>query len=173
MHTNMGFNHYELFMNIINSSFLLQDPRSFGFTQNSCIFLPNKESCRKSYWCWVRERWIRLLSYSRLSALCWKPPFSFSVEGIDPNFKMESQNKRTPLHVAAEAGYQEVCHMLVQVRANANELVLTYPKIQNLSKFINLYNFISSLKHKRELCNSSQISFAYTIVTYQDVSRLV
>uniref|UniRef100_A0A671QEK8 Histone-lysine N-methyltransferase EHMT1-like n=1 Tax=Sinocyclocheilus anshuiensis TaxID=1608454 RepID=A0A671QEK8_9TELE len=44
------------------------------------------------------------------------------VDGIDPNFKMESQNKRTPLHVAAEAGHQEVCHMLVQVRANANEL---------------------------------------------------
>ncbi len=139
----MGFNHYELFMNIINFSFLLQDPRSFGFTQNSCIFLPNKESCRKSYWCWVRERWIRLLSYSRLSALCWKPPFSFSVDGIDPNFKMESQNKRTPLHVAAEAGYQEVCHMLVQVRANASELVLTYPKIhhfhQNSSTCMTLF----------------------------------
>lgn len=70
------------------------------------------------------------MSYSRLSALCWKPPFSFSVDGIDPNFNMESQNKRTPLHVAAEAGHQEVCHMLVQVRANASELVLTYQKMQ-------------------------------------------
>ncbi|KAG9337338.1 hypothetical protein JZ751_028906 [Albula glossodonta] len=36
------------------------------------------------------------------------------VDGIDPNFKMESQSKRTPLHVAAEGGHQEVCHMLVQ-----------------------------------------------------------
>ncbi|XP_077088874.1 histone-lysine N-methyltransferase EHMT1 isoform X14 [Siphateles boraxobius] len=40
------------------------------------------------------------------------------VDGIDPNFKMESQNKRTPLHAAAEAGHQEVCHMLVQAGAN-------------------------------------------------------
>lgn len=43
----------------------------------------------------------------------------FSVDGIDPNFKMESQSKRTPLHVAAEAGHQEVCHMLVQVSISA------------------------------------------------------
>uniref|UniRef100_A0AAX7V1V5 Euchromatic histone-lysine N-methyltransferase 1b n=1 Tax=Astatotilapia calliptera TaxID=8154 RepID=A0AAX7V1V5_ASTCA len=37
------------------------------------------------------------------------------VDGIDPNFKMESQNKRTPLHAAAEGGYKDICHMLVQV----------------------------------------------------------
>uniref|UniRef100_A0A8C5EWU8 Euchromatic histone-lysine N-methyltransferase 1b n=1 Tax=Gouania willdenowi TaxID=441366 RepID=A0A8C5EWU8_GOUWI len=40
------------------------------------------------------------------------------VDGIDPNFKMESQNKRTPLHASAEAGYVDVCHMLVQAGAN-------------------------------------------------------
>ncbi|XP_062867153.1 histone-lysine N-methyltransferase EHMT1 isoform X2 [Trichomycterus rosablanca] len=40
------------------------------------------------------------------------------VDGIDPNFKNESQSKRTPLHVAAEAGHQEICHMLVQAGAN-------------------------------------------------------
>lgn len=38
------------------------------------------------------------------------------VDGIDPNFKMESQSKRTPLHAAAEGGHSEICHMLVQVR---------------------------------------------------------
>lgn len=41
---------------------------------------------------------------------------SSPVDGIDPNFKMESQNKRTPLHAAAEGGHGEICHMLVQVR---------------------------------------------------------
>ncbi|KAF7646526.1 hypothetical protein LDENG_00186760, partial [Lucifuga dentata] len=40
------------------------------------------------------------------------------VDGIDPNFKMESQNKRTPLHAAAEAGHKEICHVLVQAGAN-------------------------------------------------------
>ncbi|XP_062409434.1 histone-lysine N-methyltransferase EHMT1 isoform X6 [Sardina pilchardus] len=40
------------------------------------------------------------------------------VDGIDPNFKMENQTKRTPLHVAAEAGHEEVCHLLVQAGAN-------------------------------------------------------
>lgn len=37
------------------------------------------------------------------------------MDGIDPNFKMESQNKRTPLHAAAEGGHKDICHMLVQV----------------------------------------------------------
>ncbi|XP_076025619.1 histone-lysine N-methyltransferase EHMT1 isoform X2 [Genypterus blacodes] len=40
------------------------------------------------------------------------------VDGIDPNFKMETQNKRTPLHAAAEAGHKDICHMLVQAGAN-------------------------------------------------------
>uniref|UniRef100_H2TK97 Euchromatic histone-lysine N-methyltransferase 1b n=1 Tax=Takifugu rubripes TaxID=31033 RepID=H2TK97_TAKRU len=40
------------------------------------------------------------------------------VDGIDPNFKMESQNKRTPLHAAAEGGHSDICHMLVQAGAN-------------------------------------------------------
>uniref|UniRef100_A0A8C2ZSD2 Euchromatic histone-lysine N-methyltransferase 1b n=1 Tax=Cyclopterus lumpus TaxID=8103 RepID=A0A8C2ZSD2_CYCLU len=40
------------------------------------------------------------------------------VDGIDPNFKMDSQNKRTPLHAAAEGGYKDICHMLVQAGAN-------------------------------------------------------
>ncbi|XP_053705235.1 histone-lysine N-methyltransferase EHMT1 isoform X3 [Synchiropus splendidus] len=40
------------------------------------------------------------------------------VDGIDPNFKMEAQSKRTPLHAAAEGGYKDICHMLVQAGAN-------------------------------------------------------
>ncbi|CAL8279501.1 unnamed protein product [Merluccius merluccius] len=40
------------------------------------------------------------------------------VDGIDPNFKMEAHNKRTPLHAAAETGHEEICHMLVQAGAN-------------------------------------------------------
>ncbi|XP_028570813.2 histone-lysine N-methyltransferase EHMT1 isoform X1 [Podarcis muralis] len=40
------------------------------------------------------------------------------VDGIDPNFKMEHQNKRTPLHAAAESGHMDVCHMLIQAGAN-------------------------------------------------------
>uniref|UniRef100_A0A8C9ZZQ0 Euchromatic histone-lysine N-methyltransferase 1b n=1 Tax=Sander lucioperca TaxID=283035 RepID=A0A8C9ZZQ0_SANLU len=45
---------------------------------------------------------------------------SLPVDGIDPNFKMESQNKRTPLHAAAEGGYKDICHMLVQAGANVD-----------------------------------------------------
>ncbi|KAL7980980.1 hypothetical protein Chor_002134, partial [Crotalus horridus] len=37
------------------------------------------------------------------------------VDGIDPNFKMEHQSKRTPLHAAAESGHVDICHMLLQV----------------------------------------------------------
>ncbi|XP_036863373.1 histone-lysine N-methyltransferase EHMT1 isoform X10 [Manis javanica] len=40
------------------------------------------------------------------------------VDGIDPNFKMEHQGKRSPLHAAAEAGHVDVCHMLIQAGAN-------------------------------------------------------
>ncbi|XP_064027599.1 histone-lysine N-methyltransferase EHMT1 isoform X8 [Pogoniulus pusillus] len=40
------------------------------------------------------------------------------VDGIDPNFKMENQNKRTPLHAAAESGHVDICHMLIQAGAN-------------------------------------------------------
>uniref|UniRef100_A0A672GRL2 Histone-lysine N-methyltransferase EHMT1-like n=1 Tax=Salarias fasciatus TaxID=181472 RepID=A0A672GRL2_SALFA len=40
------------------------------------------------------------------------------VNGKDPNFLMDGQNKRTPLHAAAAEGHHEVCHMLVQAGAN-------------------------------------------------------
>ncbi|XP_076614216.1 histone-lysine N-methyltransferase EHMT1 isoform X1 [Chaetodon auriga] len=47
-----------------------------------------------------------------------KKVFLMLVDGIDPNFKMESQNKRTPLHAAAEGGHKDICHLLVQAGAN-------------------------------------------------------
>ncbi|XP_036382020.1 histone-lysine N-methyltransferase EHMT1a [Megalops cyprinoides] len=40
------------------------------------------------------------------------------VDGIDPNFRVETQRRRTPLHVAATGGHREVCHILVQAGAN-------------------------------------------------------
>uniref|UniRef100_A0A8C3A394 Euchromatic histone-lysine N-methyltransferase 1a n=1 Tax=Cyclopterus lumpus TaxID=8103 RepID=A0A8C3A394_CYCLU len=40
------------------------------------------------------------------------------VDGKDPNFLMDGQNKGTPLHAAAAEGHQEICHMLVQAGAN-------------------------------------------------------
>ncbi|KAJ8263389.1 hypothetical protein COCON_G00158460 [Conger conger] len=40
------------------------------------------------------------------------------VDGLDPNFKMENQSRRTPLHVAAQAGHREICHILLQAGAN-------------------------------------------------------
>uniref|UniRef100_A0A8C7XRM0 Euchromatic histone-lysine N-methyltransferase 1a n=1 Tax=Oryzias sinensis TaxID=183150 RepID=A0A8C7XRM0_9TELE len=40
------------------------------------------------------------------------------VDGKDPNFMMEGQSRRTPLHAAAAGGHQEICHMLVQAGAN-------------------------------------------------------
>ncbi|KAK2837107.1 hypothetical protein Q5P01_014319 [Channa striata] len=40
------------------------------------------------------------------------------VEGKDPNFLMEGQNNRTPLHAGASEGHHEICHMLVQAGAN-------------------------------------------------------
>ncbi|KAG7240049.1 hypothetical protein INR49_028052 [Caranx melampygus] len=40
------------------------------------------------------------------------------VDGKDPNFLMEGQSKRTPLHAAAAEGHHEICHMLVQAGAN-------------------------------------------------------
>lgn len=40
------------------------------------------------------------------------------VDGIDPNFQMDSQTKRTPLHAASEAGQLDICHMLIQAGAN-------------------------------------------------------
>ncbi|XP_056146251.1 histone-lysine N-methyltransferase EHMT1 isoform X2 [Lampris incognitus] len=42
------------------------------------------------------------------------------IDGIDPNFKMETHDKRSPLHAAAEAGHLEICHVLLQAGANLN-----------------------------------------------------
>ncbi|XP_077457853.1 histone-lysine N-methyltransferase EHMT1a isoform X3 [Stigmatopora argus] len=44
------------------------------------------------------------------------------VDGKDPNFLMDVQNKRTPLHAAAAEGHEEICHMLIQAGANLEML---------------------------------------------------
>lgn len=38
-----------------------------------------------------------------------------SVEGVDPNLQMESEGRRSSLHMAAAEGHREICHILVQV----------------------------------------------------------
>lgn len=58
--------------------------------------------------------------------------FNSPVDGIDPNFKMESQNKRTPLHAAAEGGHSDICHMLVQVRLFLIECFLYFLTLEKL-----------------------------------------
>ncbi|XP_016344564.1 histone-lysine N-methyltransferase EHMT1-like [Sinocyclocheilus anshuiensis] len=40
------------------------------------------------------------------------------VEGVDPNLRMYSEKRKTPLHCAAEEGHKEICHILVQAGAN-------------------------------------------------------
>ena len=37
------------------------------------------------------------------------------VDGIDPAYQADSQNRRCALHAAAQRGLLEVCYMLVQV----------------------------------------------------------
>lgn len=68
---------------------------------------------------WQPCPWRRLSWGGSQHSLCrvhWHPLlFLFTVDGIDPNFKMEHQNKRSPLHAAAEAGHVDICHMLIQV----------------------------------------------------------
>nr|AAI71681.1 Ehmt1a protein [Danio rerio] len=40
------------------------------------------------------------------------------VEGVDPNLRMDSEKRKTPLHCAAEEGHKDICHVLVQAGAN-------------------------------------------------------
>lgn len=37
------------------------------------------------------------------------------MEGIDPTYQPDSQNRRSALHAAAQRGLLEICYMLVQV----------------------------------------------------------
>lgn len=41
------------------------------------------------------------------------------VEGIDPTYQPDSQNRRSALHAAAQRGLLEICYMLIQVRRAA------------------------------------------------------
>nr|XP_032618267.1 uncharacterized protein LOC116814630 [Chelonoidis abingdonii] len=40
------------------------------------------------------------------------------LDNLDPNFQSDQQSKRTPLHAAAQKGYLEICHVLLQAGAN-------------------------------------------------------
>ncbi|KAM6184465.1 LOW QUALITY PROTEIN: histone-lysine N-methyltransferase EHMT2-like [Sarcoramphus papa] len=42
------------------------------------------------------------------------------LDNLDPNFQSDAQSKRTPLHAAAQKGYLEICHLLLQAGANIN-----------------------------------------------------
>uniref|UniRef100_A0A8C5SYD5 [histone H3]-lysine(9) N-methyltransferase n=1 Tax=Laticauda laticaudata TaxID=8630 RepID=A0A8C5SYD5_LATLA len=42
------------------------------------------------------------------------------LDSLDPNFQTEQQSKRFPLHAAAQKGYIEICHVLLQAGANIN-----------------------------------------------------
>ncbi|KAM3858182.1 histone-lysine N-methyltransferase EHMT2 [Diretmus argenteus] len=44
------------------------------------------------------------------------------MEGIDPTYQPESQNRRSALHAAAQRGLLEVCYMLVQAGAKVDAL---------------------------------------------------
>ncbi|XP_032437126.1 histone-lysine N-methyltransferase EHMT2 isoform X2 [Xiphophorus hellerii] len=43
-----------------------------------------------------------------------------AVEGIDPTYQPESQNRRSALHAAAQRGLLEVCYMLIQAGAQVD-----------------------------------------------------
>uniref|UniRef100_A0A8C0K0V3 [histone H3]-lysine(9) N-methyltransferase n=1 Tax=Canis lupus dingo TaxID=286419 RepID=A0A8C0K0V3_CANLU len=110
-------------------------------TTGSCTSPPGKGSCRRCCSCWVSGPSLPLgVGYCAVlvpsglstqafmtSLMWWEPEaaskiisetYLFAVDGIDPNFKMEHQNKRSPLHAAAEAGHVDICHMLIQAGAN-------------------------------------------------------
>uniref|UniRef100_A0A4W6G411 Euchromatic histone-lysine N-methyltransferase 1a n=1 Tax=Lates calcarifer TaxID=8187 RepID=A0A4W6G411_LATCA len=70
-----------------------------------CICVPNKMHAE----CVFFKIFIITLVYQTLYII---------VDGKDPNFLMDGQSKRTPLHAAAAEGHQEICHMLVQAGAN-------------------------------------------------------
>ncbi|KAK2513231.1 hypothetical protein Q9966_016198 [Columba livia] len=42
------------------------------------------------------------------------------LDNLDPNLQSDAQSRRSPLHVAAQRGYLEICHLLLQAGANIN-----------------------------------------------------
>ncbi|XP_078502047.1 histone-lysine N-methyltransferase EHMT2 isoform X4 [Lissotriton helveticus] len=54
------------------------------------------------------------------------------LDNLDPNFLAEQVSKRTPLHAAAQKGYLEICHVLLQAGAyiNAFDKVLRTPLME-------------------------------------------
>lgn len=62
-----------------------------------------------------------------------------AVEGLDPTYQPDSQNRRSALHAAAQRGLLEICYMLIQV-SYSNNAVNEWK-----SKVIQLYSVIAQL----------------------------
>lgn len=118
--------------------------RSCGSTPGSSTSPSSKENCRKSSSCCVSGGpggvleppecpsrsggacrvpgglWgvLRGVGLSQCPGGSSHPPLTAlppPVDNLDPNFQSDAQSKRTPLHAAAQKGYLEICHLLLQV----------------------------------------------------------
>ncbi|KAG5843052.1 hypothetical protein ANANG_G00184400 [Anguilla anguilla] len=68
----------------------------------------------------------------RSSLLRLSPAFYMLLEGIDPAYQSDSQNRRCALHAAAQRGLLEVCYLLIQAGAkvDAQDKTLRTPLLE-------------------------------------------
>uniref|UniRef100_A0A8C8M5H7 Euchromatic histone-lysine N-methyltransferase 2 n=1 Tax=Oncorhynchus tshawytscha TaxID=74940 RepID=A0A8C8M5H7_ONCTS len=74
---------------------------------------PSRAALQKAILTQDTERALRLLA----KQLPYLAVIQGRMQGIDPAYQAESQNRRCALHVAAQRGLLEVCYMLVQAGA--------------------------------------------------------